>query len=67
MTDYAHGFIGLVKALTGIDRADAETIGFRRYACIICPKRVRGWCSVCHCKLKAKTVVKSEHCPKGYW
>ncbi len=51
MTDYVNGFIGLVKAVTGIDRADAETIGFRRYACLGCAKRVTGWCSVCGAKV----------------
>lgn len=67
MSNLLHGALGILKAVTGVDRADDATIGFRRYACICCPKRVRGWCSVCQCRLKQKTVVKSEHCPLGHW
>lgn len=67
MTWWVHGAIGLIKAYTGIDRADPRTVQLRRFACVSCSKRHKRICVVCGCYLKEKTLIASEHCPLRKW
>jgi len=78
-TEVIHGAVGLAKAATGIDRAEAATIEARRVICRACehalPCVFRGLhtlgrkckCAKCGCNLRAKTTLAGENCPDGRW
>lgn len=67
MTWWLHGAVGLLKAWTGLDRADEGTVTLRRMTCLHCPKRHKRICIACGCYLREKTLVASEKCPLGRW
>jgi len=72
---------GIVRAVQGaVDGlisgdgviADPEVVELRRKICSQCRfYRVRRHgldkCNVCSCYVKAKTLLKSEKCPKEFW
>ena len=71
----AHGAAGLAKAFLGIDRADDDTIEWRRTICRKCEHaepciaNVVKFCKCkkCGCVLRAKTASESESCPEAKW
>lgn len=59
---------GIVKALTGSDRADTVTIYRRRAICRDCAELNRlGQCRACKCLVVLKSTVASETCPYRRW
>jgi hypothetical protein len=64
---FIHGIIGLIKAITGIDRAPREIIEERKKTCEKCTLRSGYKCTHCGCFLPAKIRVYSEICPIYMW
>lgn len=69
-SDVAHGIAGVAKALTGRDKASAETIAARLAVCATCEHRAAGVvtrCTLCGCALRLKLKLQGEKCPASKW
>ena len=68
----AHGVVGIVKALTNVNRASDATIAAREATCGGCEHLDRSLlgirrCDKCGCSVAAKIRLKAERCPVGKW
>lgn len=78
----AKGAVGLTKVALRVGIAKDDIIKLRRDRCRVCefatknadPKYAANngltnlsRCTKCHCNIKAKTQLVSEHCPVGQW
>ena len=70
----AHGAVGSIKAIVGIDRAPAAVVAARVQVCRQCDRATRHKdgvrvlrCLECTCWIKLKTRLAGEKCPLGKW
>lgn len=77
LDDIIKGTVGILKSNIASYQTDPETVYSRLDLCRDCPylkistnkitKKTIFKCGVCGCFLKAKTKIKTEKCPKGFW
>jgi hypothetical protein len=74
LAQLAHGAVGSIKALVGIDRAPDSVIAARVQVCRQCDRATRHRdgvrvlrCLECTCWIKPKTRLAGEKCPLGRW
>ncbi len=64
---FVTGFIGVFKAVKGIDAAMPNTV-YRRLAwCLMCHELNDRKCKVCGCFVVMKATIESQKCPIGRW